>query len=285
MRYAETPRDAAKARSEARVKREIEMRGILIGAAALLALGACSHVEAMQNALMHGGSSRDVSADAAYVVAAVNDSRRPQADKDSDVNRKPAEMLAFAQIHPGEKVADFIPGGGYFTRLFAVAVGPQGHVYSAIRPPPPTVTQQPAILAVAPAYPNVSVVQSDLGAVTFPEPLDMVWTSQNYHDTHIARFGMDTGAINRQIFAALKPGGIYIVLDHSAPDGSGTTLTEQLHRIDQAFVRHEVEAAGFVYDGETQVLRNPADPRTVPVFDDSIRHHTDQFVMRFRKPG
>jgi predicted methyltransferase len=251
----------------------------LAGAAALVAMSACTHMPAM------AGNPHEVAADAPYIAAAVNDSRRPQADKDRDALRKPADMLAFAQIRPGQKVADLIPGGGYFTRLFAVAVGPQGHVYSTTRPPPPTATNPPAIVAVGAQYPNDSVVLTDFNAITWPERLDMVWTSQNYHDMKIVHNNIDTAAVNRAVFNALKPGGIYIVLDHSAPDGSGITLTEQLHRIDQAYVRHEVEAAGFVYDGETQVLRNPADTRTTPVFDAAIRAHTDQFVMRFRKPG
>lgn len=259
------------------------LAGGLIGAAALWALGACSHMSAMEAAMMH--NSHEVSADAPYIAAAVSDSRRPQADHDSDALRKPADMLAFAEIRPGQKVADLIPGGGYFTRLFAVAVGPQGHVYSVTRTPAPTATNPPAIVAVGAQYPNNSVILTDLNTMTVPEPLDMAWTSRNYHDMKIARNNIDTAAVNRAVFNALKPGGVYIVLDHSAPDGSGVTLTEQLHRIDQAYVRHEVEAAGFVYDGETQVLRNPADPRTTPVFDGSIRFHTDQFVMRFRKPG
>jgi predicted methyltransferase len=87
------------------------------------------------------------------------------------------------------------------------------------------------------------------------------------------------------IYASMRPGGVYVVLDHSAPAGSGLTDTNTLHRIDEATVRKEVEAAGFKFDGESKVLANPADPRTNKVFDPSIRGHTDQFILRFRKPG
>jgi predicted methyltransferase len=97
--------------------------------------------------------------------------------------------------------------------------------------------------------------------------------------------GLDLVAFNKVIYASVRPGGVYVVLDHSAPAGSGVSDTNTLHRIDEATVRKEVEAAGFVFDGESKVLANPADPRTVKVFDPSIRGHTDQFVLRFRKPG
>jgi len=119
-----------------------------------------------------------------------------------------------------------------------------------------------------------------------PEPVDLVWTSQNYHDLHDSfAKPADLAQVNAAIFRALKPGGIYVVLDHAALPGSGLSATETLHRIDPATVRAEVEAAGFVYVGESDVLRNPNDPHTAKVFDPSIRGHTDQFVFKFRKPG
>jgi predicted methyltransferase len=125
-------------------------------------------------------------------------------------------------------------------------------------------------------------------ALAYPEPLDVVFTAQNYHDMPIAEYNLgDRAQMNATAFAALKPGGVYVVIDHSAVDGTpvATAGPAVLHRIDQATVRREVEAAGFVFDGESQVLRNPADPRTATVFDPSIRGHTDQFMMRFRKPA
>ncbi len=222
---------------------------------------------------------------APYVVAAVAAASRPDADRARDVDRKPAEMLAFAGVRPGQHVADFIPGGGYFTRLFSEAVGASGHVYALIPPSPPDATAEPPIKAVAAQYKNVSVVQQSFVTLSVPEPLDLIWTSQNYHDLHLARFKLDVASVNKQIFNALKPGGVYVVLDHSARAGAEIGVADTLHRIDQAIVRRELEAAGFVYDGESDVLRNPADTRELPVFDPSIRGHTDQFILRFRRPG
>ena len=221
------------------------------------------------------------------VTAAVNDSHRPDADKKLDAERKPADMLVIARIRPGERVMDMIPGGGYFTRLFAVAVGPKGYVYAyqptewdAHRKGKPA-----AVLAVAPDYPNVSVIDAPIGKLVAPEPLDVVWTSQNYHDLHNDFAGpADLAVVNKAVFDALKPGGLYVVLDHAAQDGSGVRDTNTLHRIDEAVVKKEVEAAGFKLVAESNMLRNPADPRDKLVFDPSIRHHTDQFVLKFQKP-
>ena len=116
--------------------------------------------------------------------------------------------------------------------------------------------------------------------------LDVVFTAQNYHDLYITEYALGNAAeINAAAFAALKPGGIYLVIDHSAVAGTPTeTGSNGIHRIDQATVRSEIEAAGFVFDGEAEFLRNPEDPRTANVFDEAIRGRTDQFVMRFRKP-
>jgi predicted methyltransferase len=220
-----------------------------------------------------------------YIVAAIAATTRPAADRARDADRKPAEMLAFAGVRPGQHIADFIPGGGYFTRIFAGAVGSSGRVYALIPPSPPDATAEPPIKAVAAQYPNVTVVQQSFTTLSVPEPLDLIWTSQNYHDLHLARFKLDVAAVNRQIFNALKPGGVYVVLDHSARAGAEVGVADTLHRIDQAIVRRELEAAGFVYDGESDVLRNPADTRELPVFDPSIRGHTDQFILRFRRPS
>ncbi len=259
------------------------MKRFLIAAA--LALVACGQPQGPAPA---PAPAPEVSADAAHVLAAVADARRPQEDRDRDVNRHPAETLAFAQIEPGDRVADLLPGGGYFTRLFAVAVGEEGHVYPVIRPDGVAGEYETPILAVAAQYPNAAMARTPYDALSFPEPLDVVFTAQNYHDMAIADYNLgDRAAMNRTAFAALKPGGLYVVIDHSAVAGAALETVEQgaLHRIDQALVRSEVEAAGFVFDGESGVLRNAADARTVSVFDPSIRGRTDQFVMRFRKPG
>ncbi len=219
-----------------------------------------------------------------HIVAALAATARPEADRARDAARKPAEMLAFAGITPGQRVADFIPGGGYFTRLFAEAVGPSGKVFALIPPAGAEATGPDPVRAIAEQYANVSVVQQSFTTLTVPEPLDVIFTAQNYHDLHLARFKLDVAAVNRQIFAALKPGGVCIVVDHSARAGADVSVADTLHRIDPAIVRRELEAAGFKYDGESGVLRNPKDTLIVAVFDPAIRGSTDQFVMRFRRP-
>jgi predicted methyltransferase len=222
------------------------------------------------------------------IDAAVADTTRPAADRDRDAERKPADMLAFAGVKPGMVVMDILPGGGYFTRLFSDVVGPNGQVISYV--PDEMYAGRPKSLdgvtaiAAEPAHKNVKPAHDPALASGPANVLDVVWTSQNYHDLHNIQ-GLDLVAFNKAIYASVRPGGVYVVLDHSAPAGSGVADTNTLHRIDEAVVRKEVEAAGFVFDGESKVLANPADPRTVKVFDPSIRGHTDQFVLRFRKPG
>lgn len=224
-----------------------------------------------------------------YVVTALADAGRPKADRDRDAERKPGEVIAWAGIKPGMKVADLIPGGGYFTRIFSKVVGPKGHVYAYV---PDELTKlanrPPAVNAIAAdaRYRNVSVILRVLAQFGAPEKLDVVWTSQNYHDMHDSFMGpADLSKVNRAIFASLKPGGVYIVIDHSAQAGSGLRDTETLHRIDAEAVKKEVLAAGFVFDGETKILRNPKDDRSLKVFDPKVRGETDQFAYKFRKPG
>lgn len=219
-------------------------------------------------------------------TAAIADPGRPAADVARDADRKPADMLAFADVKPGETVAELLPGGGYFTRLFSKAVGPKGTVYALITQTQAKADKPPAVNAIAadPAYGNVKVVVADFAAFKLPEKADLVWTSLNYHDLHLARFNLDVAAANRAIYEALKPGGLYVIVDHAAASGTGLDVPDKLHRIDPAIVRREVEAAGFRFEGESTVLRNPADDHTLPVFDPAIRGHTDQFVFKFRKP-
>jgi predicted methyltransferase len=225
-------------------------------------------------------------APSAAVTAAIADKARPEADTKRDADRKPAEMLEFAGIKPGQTVADFLPGGGYFTRIFAKAVGPKGTVYAVINTPAPTATKPNPILAVAAdaAYGNIKVVEGSFQTLALPTPADVIWTSQNYHDLHLARFNLDVAAVNKAVFAALKPGGFYVVLDHAALPGAPLDTADKLHRIDPAIVKSELEAAGFKFVGESKLLRNTTDDHTKPVFDEAVRGHTDQFIFKFQKP-
>jgi predicted methyltransferase len=225
------------------------------------------------------------------ITRAVADPARPEADRARDAERKPAESLAFAGVHPGARVAELLPGSGYFTRLFSLVVGTKGKVYALARPRPAQAapdSPDPAapILALAadPHYGNVVVSSMSIKDLALPEPVDLVWTSQNYHDLHNIP-NADVVNFDRAVFGALKPGGVFIVLDHVAAAGSGFRDTSTLHRIDPEAVKKEVESAGFKFEAASEVLHNPADDHTLKVFDPAIRGKTDQFILKFRKPS
>ncbi|HXC55313.1 MAG TPA: hypothetical protein VNU97_08470 [Rhizomicrobium sp.] len=226
-----------------------------------------------------------VTAAAAATPASISDPGRPAEDVARDAARKPAEMLTFSGIKAGDSVLELLPGGGYFTRIFSKEIGPTGHLYAAV-PDPKGADAEPvaAALAAQPGYANVTVIPiAPLGATP---PLDVIWTSWNYHDLHLSRVHADMAAIDKDFFARLKPGGVVVIVDHVAlPNASATDTADKLHRIDPAVVKSEMAAAGFAFDGESDVLRNPADPHTALVFDPSIRGKTDQFAYRFRKPN
>ncbi len=225
--------------------------------------------------------------------SALADPVRPVADVQRDALRKPAELLAFAGLKPGDKVADLMPGGGYFTRLFSAATGPKGHVYPVT---PSDLTGLPPKLAeilsqnvgamrnLATAYQNITPLAQPLGELKLPEPVDLVWTSQNYHDFYGYWGPAAAAAANAAIFKALKPGGIYLIIDHQGLTGSGIEATTSLHRIDPELVKAQVLTAGFVLESHSDLLHNPDDKHNLSVFDPALRGHTDQFVLKFRKP-
>jgi predicted methyltransferase len=223
----------------------------------------------------------------AYVTAAIADSARG-GDATADARRKPAELMAFTGVKPGDTVVDLIPGSGYFTRIFAKIVGPAGHVYAVW---PEAYAKEDAedvatTQKLSATYPNVSVLIQPADQFSVPAKADIVWTSQNYHDYPDKFMGpTDPAILDKQVLAALKSGGVFVVVDHAAEAGSGLRDTEKLHRIDPAFVKAQVTAAGFSFDGESDVLRNHTDEHTLLVFKKEIRGHTDQFAFRFRKPG
>lgn len=214
----------------------------------------------------------------AHIAAAVADAGRPGVDVYRDDRRKPAETVAFARVRPGQTIAEMIPGTGYYTRILSKAVGPKGRIYTL----PFSEPRAPASRALAadPAYGNITLAAGTPLNLGIAEKVDMVWTSQNYHDIRAGR-----AQLNKAVFDALKPGGTYLVIDHSAVAGADEGVLLSLHRIDEAVVKREVLAAGFVLEAESQLLRNPADARKTQVFDREANRNTDQFVLKFRKPA
>jgi len=201
-----------------------------------------------------------------------------------DARRHAADVLAFSGVKPGWEVIDFLPGQGYWTRLFTGAVGPTGHVY-AVWPNASGDRAKATVDALNGRKLGNVTAAIDPGLITLDKPVDLVWTVQNYHDLpNNGRGEAALNAFNAAVFKALKPGGTYIVIDHVAPAGSGLSDTETLHRIDPAIVKKEVLAAGFTFAGESKALANPKDDHTLKVFDPKIRGVTDQFVYKFRKP-
>ena len=197
------------------------------------------------------------------------------------------EVLKFIGLRRGQRVADVFPGR--FTTAFAKTVGPRGRVYGVMPTEiiriHPEITGQLAEKAKNPAYANVEFSTPAVNAMVLPDKLDAVFIRQNYHDLHVRFMGpADVAAFNRKVFAALKPGGVYVILDHVALPGSGLVAAERLHRIDPMIVKQEVIAAGFRLDGESTVLANPADTHDKLVLDSAVLGSTDQFLLRFRKP-
>jgi predicted methyltransferase len=216
------------------------------------------------------------------------DPARPDADKARDADRKAADIVALTGVKPGWTVVDVFPGGGYYTRIFAKVVGPKGHVFGMVPGDLSERNFHPSDLvkklAADPNFANVSLETAAMGDWKPSPKVDLIFISQFYHDMHNAGFGgPDMAPQNKGLFDALKPGGTLFIIDHSAP-GTGLTTTNTLHRIDEASVKTELEAAGFKLAGESDLLKNPDDPHTKNVFDPSIRGKTDQFILIFKKP-
>ena len=225
---------------------------------------------------------------AAQVAKALADPGRAF-QRPNDARRHPTELVGMSGVHAGQRVLDLIPGSGYWTRIFSKIVGPTGRVYAVW----PEAYGKLAVgdvaklkaLAADPQYPNVVVQVQPSVELTAPEPLDLVWTSQNYHDYGDPFMGKPgTAAFAKMAYRLLKPGGVFIVIDHKSAPGRDGADTDTLHRIDPETVIKEAKAAGFQYAGKSDALLNPKDPLTIPVFDKSIRGRTSQFAFKFRKP-
>jgi len=240
-----------------------------------------------------------VATSAAALRAALADPSRPESEVKRDVNRKPAEVIAFAGIRPGDRVGELMPGRGYFTHIFCKLVGDKGHVYTLRiarvvqegAPPPDLAATAPLAAGAAAGGPpagqacgNVTADEQPPLSAALPGGLDVVWTSENYHDLHNRAFGaVDMTRFNRMIYESLRPGGVFLVEDHAAAAGSGARDTDTLHRIDAELVKREVLSAGFVFDGASDVLHNPDDPHTDVVF--KLGGRSDKFLLRFRRPA
>jgi predicted methyltransferase len=223
------------------------------------------------------------------VTKAVADPARPAEDRARDADRKPAEVILLTGIHQGSKVAEMLPGGGYFTRIFSKIVGTSGVVYAWL--PLPAANAAPGrrdiaapvrALAADANYPNLKLANLD-PATPLPEKVDFVWTSLNYHDLH-NRPNADLAVQNKMVWDALKPGGLYILIDHAAENGSGARDSSTLHRIDPVLVKKEVTSVGFKLVQDSDLLSHKADDRKKPSREVD-RGKTDQFLFIFQKPA
>jgi predicted methyltransferase len=209
--------------------------------------------------------------------ALLADPIRTERDRGMDASRHPLELLQFAQVQRGMRVLDVSAGAGYTAQLLALAVGPSGKVWAQTPKPGAALSERMAAHSQA----NLLVTPRPFEDPVPPDaaPLDLVTLVLNYHD--ISYLPVDRDAMNRNIFAALKPGGRYVIVDHSALPGTGITAGKTLHRIDEAFVIEEVKRAGFVLDAEGAFMRNAADARTG---SSNQPPPSDKFMLRFVKP-
>lgn len=262
------------------------MKKIIAAALAATMLASCGSSEETAEAAPTYSASQY--AQAIYDIAR-------EEDKASDATRLPGELLAFAQIDKGEVVGDYIMGGGYVTRLLAMAVGSDGKVY-AFQPSefvafrPEYGDEQDA--AVAP-YGDVDgnpvgvlPLRSTITEPGFPEPMDTIITVMNWHDLYLESMPEGTPeTVAAALYDALKPGGTLVVVDHLATEGAGAEAANTLHRMDEALARAALTGAGFVIEEESDLYSRPGDTRELNVFDEGIRGQTDQFAWRLRKPA
>jgi predicted methyltransferase len=277
----------------------MQKRGIsfflMLGALTVVSVVNVGQAQAQQNATVQATVPESAPIPPAQVPQhirdAVNAADRPAADKSLDAGRQPDQMLAFFGIQPGMKVADLWAGGGYTTELLARAVGPTGTVYSQNPPFPPEFEQIGQAWTERlknPALKNVTAVTKSFDADGLlpapPGSLDVVIMNMNYHDLVLR--GVDRAKVNAAVYQALKSGGAYALVDHSAKDGSGIKDIE-LHRIDEQFLINEVQQAGFTLAARSSALRHPEDDRTwvaSPRVAGERRGTSDRFMLLFKKP-
>jgi len=213
---------------------------------------------------------------------------RSAEDRARDAGRKPAEVIAFLGIHPGDTVIDLIAAGGYYTEVLSLAVGPTGKVYAQNTPYVLQMREganEKAISArlAGGRLPNVERLDREIDALGLaPGSVDAALTSLNFHDIYNSRGPEAAEAFLKAVHQVLKPGGVLGVIDHAGDAGADN---ESLHRIEVGVARLTAKAAGFEIEAESALLHNPADDHTKNVFDPAIRGRTDRFVLRLRKPA
>ena len=224
-------------------------------------------------------ATKEAAVPAAQYQAMLANPVRMDRDRRMDETRHPVELLQFAQVRPGMQVLDVSTGAGYTSQLLALAVGPSGKVWAQTPNPSATLNERMAAHPQA----NFVVAKRPFEDPVPPEaaPLDLVTLILNYHD--ISYLPVDRDAMNRKLFAALKPGGHYVIVDHSAQPGTGIADGKTLHRIDEAFVMAEVRRAGFVLDAEGTFMRNTGDTRDES--SNKVKQPSDKFALRCVQPG
>jgi predicted methyltransferase len=251
------------------------MKNPLLAVAAMLALAAAASASAQ--------SYRVPAQTPAYIRAAVQSDQRPDADKMRDAARKPAEVLTLSGIEPGDRVIEIAGFGNYYTRMLSAIVGDAGEVQMFDLPYTEAIGGEGSRAFVA-AHPNTTYNVVDYNEARFPAAADVAFNILYYHDLGLQE-GLDRAAMNRRIYDALKPGGVYLIIDHKAEDGSGWRDTQLLHRMGTEVIVEELTAAGFELVVDSDLLANPDDPRTAMVFSPGTRGATDRALFVFRKPG
>jgi predicted methyltransferase len=295
-------------------RRHLTQAGLIV--ALLLTVASCANDQARPTAAPSTASAGEPAAAAMLSPAQIADiiasPDRSESDRRNDQRRMPAQMLAFIGLRPGLVALDVSAGGGYTTELLARAVGPTGKVYgqsaprvprpapatpegaasplstaAASAPPAGPLRPSPVALAARATNPRAGNIVAVVAPFEAPVPLelapaslDLVTLMFNYHD--LGFLGVDRARMNQAIYAGLKRGGIYVIADHAGRTGTGISESGTLHRIEEAFLRAEIEAAGFRLVASGEFLRNPADPRDRNTPEPP--QPKDEFVLKFVKP-
>jgi predicted methyltransferase len=247
--------------------------------------GAAMILSALTTTMLEASATVVTQRTPAYIASAIADPGRPQIDTKRDDEYKPAEVIAFAGVKPGSKIADFMAGDDYYSRIFSKVVGTNGHVYAYYATDETPTVNRGKVDAALSGYNNVAIVAGPAEKFVTPERLDIVWTALTYHDMFQKDHfnNVDVAVVNTAIFESLKPGGIYFVIDRASKAGAGLSDVEPLFRIDEAVVKSQIETAGFKLVGESIALRNPADNHTTRVGRSNVGANPDRFILKFQK--